>query len=71
MDLTIIALNDAEIKFKGIEVLNKVLGTTAALRFLTLLQCEPTDYVEISQTLYDGQTIEEIFERGNGRKNKI
>ena len=56
-------MDDAEIKFKGIEVLNKVLGPAVALRFLTLLHREPTDYVEISQTLYEGQTIEEIFER--------
>lgn len=61
-------MDDAEIKFKGIKVLNKVLGPAAALRFLTLLHREPTDYVEISQTLYEGQTIEEIFERGKGRK---
>ena len=64
-------MDDAEIKFKGIEVLNKVLGPAVALRFLTLLHREPTDYVEISQTLYEGQTIEEIFERGKARKNKI
>lgn len=64
-------MDDAEIKFKGIEVLNKVLGTVAALRFLTLLHRDPTDYVEISQTLYKGQTIEEIFERGKARKNKV
>lgn len=28
--------DDTEIKFKGIEALNKTLGPTAALRFLTL-----------------------------------
>lgn len=56
-------MDDAEIKFKGIEVLNKTLGPTGALRFLTLLHREPTDYVEISRRLYEGQTIDEIFER--------
>lgn len=65
MDIKII--DDAEIKFKGIEVLNKVLGTTAALRFLTLLHREPTDYVEIYRRLYEGQVIEEIFERAKKR----
>ena len=25
--------------------------------------CEPNDYVEISRRLYEGQTIDEIFER--------
>lgn len=56
-------LDDTEIKFKGIEALNKSLGPTAALRFLTLLHREPTDYVEISRRLYEGQTIDEIFKR--------
>ena len=56
-------LDDAEIKITGIEALNKALGPAAALRFLTLLHREPTDYVEISRRLYEGQTIEEILER--------
>ena len=55
--------DDAEIRVSGIEVLNKALGPAAALRFLTLLHREPTDYVEVSRRLYEGQTIEEIFER--------
>ena len=56
-------MNDTEIKFKGIETLNKTLGPSAALRFLTLLHREPTDYVEISKRLYEGQTIDDIFTR--------
>ncbi len=56
-------MNDAEIKFKGIEALNKILGPATALRFLTMLHREPTDYVEISRKLYKEQTIEEIFKR--------
>jgi len=56
-------MNDTEIIISGIEVLNKALGITNALRFLSLMHNEPTDYVEISQRLYDGQTIEEIFDR--------
>ena len=53
----------ALLRVSGIEVLNKALGPAAALRFLTLLHHEPTDYVEVSRRLYEGQTIEEIFER--------
>lgn len=56
-------MDDTEIKLKGIETLYKSLGTTAALRFLTLLHREPTNYVEISKSLYKGQTVDEIFER--------
>ena len=56
-------MDDTEIKLKGIEALNKSLGITAAFRFLTLLHREPTDYVNISQRLYKGQTVDEIFKR--------
>jgi hypothetical protein len=56
-------LDDTEIRIAGIEALHKALGPAAALRFLTLLHREPTDYVEISRQLYARQTIEEIFER--------
>lgn len=56
-------MDDAELKFKGIEALNKTLGASSALRFLTLLHREPTDYVEISSRLYEGQDIDEIFKR--------
>ena len=62
-------MDDAEIKFKGIEALNKTLGPARALRFLTLLHREPTDYVEISRRLYEGQTIEDIFERAKEHWN--
>ena len=56
-------MDDTEIRMNGIEALNKALGPTGALRFLALLHHEPTDYVEISQRLYQDQTIDEIFER--------
>ena len=58
-----VMMDDTEIRISGIEALNKALGPAAALRFLTLLHRESTDYVEISRRLYEGQTIEEIFER--------
>jgi hypothetical protein len=56
-------MDDTEIRIKGIEALQKSLGSAAALRFLTLLHREPTNYVEVSQRLYEGQTIDEIFAR--------
>jgi hypothetical protein len=56
-------LDDTGIRIAGIEALNRALGSAAALRFLTLFHREPTDYVEISKRLYEGQTVEEIFER--------
>ncbi len=57
------SLNDTEIKINGIDVLNKELGPSNAHRFLTLLNREPTDYVEISRKLYKNQTIADIFKR--------
>ena len=56
-------IDDTEIRISGLEALNKTLGPAAALRFLTLFHREPTDYVEISRRLYQGQTVDEIFER--------
>ena len=56
-------IDDAQIRITGIEALNKALGPAAALRFLTLLRREPTDYVEVSRRLYRRQTIDEIFHR--------
>jgi len=58
-------MDDTELRISGIEALNKILGPTAALRFLTLLHREPTDYVQISRRLYEGQTIDEIFQRAS------
>lgn len=56
-------MDDAEIRVSGIEVLNKALGPVYTLRFLSLLQHEPTDYVQISKRIYEGQTIDQIWER--------
>ena len=59
-------MDDAELRISGIEALNKALGAAAALRFLSLLHREATDYVEVSRRLYEGQTVEQIFARAEG-----
>ena len=56
-------IDEAELRVCGIDALNKALGAAGALRFLTLLHKEPTDYVEVSRKLYENQTIDEIYER--------
>jgi hypothetical protein len=56
-------MTDNEIRMSGIEALNRALGPATALRFLFLLHREGTDYVAISRRLYEGQTVDEIFER--------
>jgi hypothetical protein len=60
------ALDDNAIRLTGIDALHKALGHAGALRFLALVHREPTDYVEISRKLYDGQTVDEIFDRARG-----
>lgn len=61
--MSIGTLNDTELRIRGIEILNESLGIAAALRFLSLLHREPTDYVAVSQRLYEGQTVDDIFDR--------
>jgi hypothetical protein len=56
-------LDDTEVRVRGIEILNRALGPATALRFLALLHREPTDYAEVSRRLYEGQTVDDIFER--------
>ena len=60
---TMTAIDDAEVRFKGIVALNEALGPAGALRFLTLLHRDRTDYVEIARRLYEGQSIDDIFSR--------
>ena len=57
------AMDEAELRVVGIDALNKALGPAEALRFLALFHREPTDYVEVSRKLYEGQSVEEIFKR--------
>ena len=53
----------AEIRARGLDALYKALGPARAHKFLAMFHREPTDYVEISRRLYEGQSIEEIFDR--------
>jgi hypothetical protein len=70
-------MSDADIKINGIEALNKALGASQALKFLAMLSREPTDYIQISNQLYEGQTIEEYLKepgltaRNNSFRNRF
>jgi hypothetical protein len=59
-------LSDVELKVTGIEALNKALGAVDAYRFMMLLHNEKTDYIEISRRIYEGHSIDDIFERASG-----
>ena len=58
-----LTMSDTEVTIKGIEALQKSLGSAATWRFLSLLHGDATDYVKISQQLYQDQTINEIYNR--------
>ena len=58
-----LTMNDIEITIKGIEALQKSLGSAATWRFLSLIHGDATDYVKISQQLYQDQSIDEIYNR--------
>ena len=64
------AVTDSELRVSGIEALNKALGPSKALRFLTMIHREPTDYVDVGRRLYQGQTVDEIFDRARDEWNR-
>ena len=56
-------MDDAEIRARGLDALYRALGPARAHKFLGMFHREPTDYVEISRRLYEGQSVEEISKR--------
>jgi hypothetical protein len=62
-----LVLSDTELAITGVELLNRELGATGALRFLSLLHHNPTDYVTVSRRLYEGQSIDEIVARARAQ----
>lgn len=67
-----VVFDDTKIRLNGIDALNKALGHVGALRFMTLIQGEPTDYVQISRRLYKDQSVAQIFARAKNtwKKNR-
>ncbi len=59
----IVTRTDGEIRRLGLEVLNDILGITDSIRFLALISREPTDSVEWSQHLFEGETVEGIHHK--------
>ena len=56
-------LTDTEVTIRGMEALQKSLGSAVTWRFLSLVHSEATDYVKVSQQLYQDQSIDEIYDR--------
>jgi hypothetical protein len=63
-------MTDSELRVNGIEALNRALGASGALRFLGMIHRDATDYVEVSRRLYEGQTVDEIFDRAKEQWQK-
>lgn len=64
-------MDDAEIRARGLDALYKALGPARANKFLAMFHREPTDYVEISRRLYEGQSIEDIFDRAKKERTSL
>jgi len=58
---------DTELAITGIELLNRGLGATAALRFLSLLHRNPTDYVTVSPPVRGAVHLDEIVARARAQ----
>jgi hypothetical protein len=56
-------MDDNQLRLKAISALNQELGVAGTLRFLALIHQSPTDYMEISCHLYEGQSLDDIFAR--------
>ena len=56
-------MTDTEVTIKGIEALQKSLGSADTWRFLSLIHSDATDYVKVSRQIYQEQTIDEIYSR--------
>ena len=56
-------MNEAILKNKGMEILIEKLGNVEAERFISLIIKEPFDYTKWQTSLYEGQSVDEIFDR--------
>ena len=55
--------SDTAIREKGFKVLNKYMGETDAVRFLSQISAEKKDYLKIQQKLFQGMSVDEIYDR--------
>jgi hypothetical protein len=62
--------SDAEIRRKGLKVLFKGLGEVDAIRFLSQINYEKKDYIELQDKLFQGMTVEEIYSRAEKYSKK-
>lgn len=54
--------SDALIRYEGMRALRECLGLVEAEKFIVLIHREPFDYTEWQQSLWEKQTVDELFE---------
>ena len=64
-----LTMTDTEVTIKGIEALQKSLGSADTWRFISLVYANTTNYVQISKQLYQDQTIDEVYNRSKQNWN--
>lgn len=62
--------NDAILLNNGMQILIENLGLTEAERFVVLLKRDRFDYTEWRQTLSEGKTVKEIYERAKAARKQ-
>ena len=55
--------SDTAIRERGLKVLNKYMGETDAVRFLSQISAEKKDYLKTQQKLFQGMSVVEIYNR--------
>jgi hypothetical protein len=53
---------DALIRDEGMKALREHLGLVEAEKFIVLIRSEPFDYTEWQQSLWQEQTVDQLFE---------
>ena len=57
-------MTNTELKLKGLQALNQSLGEIGAERFVALIQREPFDYTKWQRDLWEGESVEQISDKG-------
>ena len=62
--------SDIEIRKKGLSVLFKNLGEVDAMRFLSQITYEKSDYLKLQDALFEGMSVEDIYKKAKKYSEK-
>ena len=54
--------SDTMIRYEGMKLLREKMGLIEAEKFVTLIKREPLDYTDWQRKLWQGKSVDEIFE---------